>query len=709
MSTPYGEWSSPLDAKTVAEGGRGLSTVQLGGEHVYWLERRPDEGGRGVIVRQPLDGTTTESGEVTDITPESVDVRTLVHQYGGGDFLVEDGIVWFVALEDQRVYRLGADAVEVEADDQDAVEVDAEDQDVPDPEPITPEPPAGRSHRYADLTRSPGGTWLYAVRERHHEADGEPRNELVAIPSTGGEPIAVAEGHDFYAAPRVSPDGERLAYLRWDHPRMPWDGTELVVADRASDGTLEDGAVVMGGPAESVFDPQWHPSGALFAVSDRTGWWNLYALGSEPRSRRSRRSSDPHNCLEAAMAFGVPQWVFGLSTYAFLSDGRIATLVTDDGRTRLRFLEPAEDGTAGDGSSPVDGREWTLTEPQLPYTAYRPASLRSDGERLAFIAGQPTVPTSVVSWTPGTEPVAHRKAMTVDLGESFLSVPESVAFPTGDAVDADETVAHAHYYPPTNPDVSPPEDERPPVVVTVHGGPTSRSGATFDLETQFFTTRGIAVLDVNYRGSTGYGRAYRDALQGEWGVRDTLDCVNAVRYAARAGWVDPDRQAISGGSAGGYAVLAALAGYDTFDAGTSYYGVADLEALAAHTHKFESRYLDGLVGSLPAAADVYQERSPVHRADSITGALLLLQGGKDEVVPPAQAEAMMEALVDTGTPYAYLEFPEERHGFRDADNVARSLEAELAFYGEVFGFEPAGELDGVALLEGRYPESEDST
>ncbi|MFP9191358.1 S9 family peptidase [Natrialbaceae archaeon A-CW1-1] len=708
MSTPYGEWPSPLDAQTVAESGRGLSAVQIDGEHVYWLERRPDEGGRGVIVRQSLDGAAAESGDVTEVTPDSVDVRTLVHQYGGGDFLVDDGFVWFAALEDQRLCRLEVEAAEVEA----------EELDVPDPEAITPEPPADRSHRYADLTRTPDGRWLYAVRERHHEADSEPKNELVAIPSTGGEPIVVAEGHDFYGAPRVSPDGERLTYLQWDHPQMPWDGTELVVADRASDGTLEDGAVVMGGPAESVFDPQWHPSGALFAVSDRTGWWNLYVLGAEPRE------TDPRNCLEASMEFGVPGWVFALSTYAFLDDGRIATLVTDDGRTRLRFLEPAGDGipgagttgsgiaeddTAGDGSSPVDGREWTLGEPQLPYTAYRPASLRSDGERLAFIAGQPTEPTAVVSWTPGGEPVRHREAMTVDLEEAFVSVPESVAFPTGDAVDAEETVAHAHYYPPTNPDVEIPEDEHPPVVVTVHGGPTSRSRATLDLETQFFTTRGIAVLDVNYRGSTGYGRAYRDALQGEWGVRDTLDCVNAARYAARAGWVDPDRQAISGGSAGGYAVLAALAGYDTFDAGTSYYGVADLEALAAHTHKFESRYLDGLVGSLPEAADVYRERSPVHRADSITGALLLLQGGKDEVVPPAQAEAMIDALVDTGTPYAYLEFPEERHGFRDATNVSRALEAELAFYGEVFDFEPAGELDGVTLLEGRYPESGDST
>ncbi len=672
MSTPYGAWPSPLEADRVAESGRQLANVQLDGDWCYWLERRPAEGGRGVIMRSSLG----ESDAIEAITPDDVDVRTLVHQYGGGDFLVADGIVWFAALEDQRLYRQVVEG-----------------EEAGEPTPITPEPPSALGHRYADMARSPDGDWLYAVRERHLEGEPEPRNELVAIPESGGEPTIIAEGHDFYAAPRPSPDGTRLAYVRWDHPRMPWDGTELVVADcHLEDGPrLEGSETVVGGPEESVFDPQWHPDDGLYAVSDRTGWWNLYCLGTDPRR------GDLEHCYPAEMEFGVPQWVFGLSTYAFLEDGRIATLVIEDGRSWLGLLERSD-----------DGESWSLHKPELPFSAYGPASLRSNGETLTAIGGQPTRPTAVFSWTPSggrdggekPEPVSYRTAMDLELEAGYLAEPEPITFPTGDAVDADETEAYAHFYPPTNPDVDAPSGERPPVVVTVHGGPTSRSPATLSLTTQYFTSRGIAVLDVNYRGSTGYGRAYRDALAGQWGVRDTLDCINAARYAAREGLVDPDRQAISGGSAGGYAVLAALADDDTFDAGASYYGVADLEGLAADTHKFESRYLDGLVGPLPDARETYRDRSPVHNADGITAPLLLLQGGEDEVVPPSQAATMIDALAGNETPYAYVEFPEERHGFRDADNQARALEAEFAFYATVFGFEPADDLENVPLLEG---------
>ena len=717
MSTPYGEWPSPVDPGDVAAGGRGFAGVHIDDGYAYWLERRPSEGGRGVVCRAALGGSH-DTPDHEELTPEGFDVRTLVHQYGGGDFVVSDGVLVVASMDDQRLYRLPADGSG-------------------EPTPITPEPEEPLRLRYADVQVGPNSETVYAVRERHVGAETapEPVNELVRLPlypaeqtsSSDEESIpdatVVAAGHDFYAAPRPAPDGGQLAYLRWDHPNMPWDGTELVVvevdpdAEPDTDPVEGSSRIVAGGESESVCSPTWSPDGVLHAVSDRSGWWNLYRIEDGTLS----------NYYPADAEFGVPMWLLGLSTYAFLDDGRIVTLYTVDGEPSLRVLDTS---SANDESEASDRDEaessetegWRLTDPALPYTSFRPASIRSDGDRVVFVGHRPDAPSAVVEWSPAAEATEQRepdtdaetsqrgvrrlRESTDDaLNSAYVSTPESITFPTGDAVGADETTAYAHYYPPHNPDVTPPADdtERPPLVVTVHGGPTSRSEATLSMSTQFLTTRGIAVLDVNYRGSTGYGRAYRDALNGEWGVRDTLDCVNAARHAAAEGLADPDRLAISGGSAGGYAVLSALAFHDTFDAGASYYGVADLAALAAETHKFESRYLDGLVGPLPEAEDTYRERSPVYHAEGITAPLLLLQGGKDEVVPPAQAEAMIDALVENRTPYAYVEFPEERHGFRDADNIARAHEAEFGFYGDAFGFEPAGDITGVELLVGEQP------
>jgi len=708
MSTPYGEWPSPIAPEDVAEGGRGFADVRLADGRAYWLERRPSEGGRGVLCRTALGSGDREApedgdGAVTELTPAEFDARTLVHQYGGGDFAVTGDTLVAASMDDQRLYRLPADGSA-------------------NPVPITPEPAEPLALRYADPSVAPDGETVYAVRERHvgPGADDEPVNEIVRLPlrpesapSAGGDagaggdedraipdPTVVAAGSDFYAAPRPAPDGDRLAYLRWDHPNMPWDGTELVVADLDGSGEPVDGSqrVDLGGPNESVCSPAWSPEGVLHAVSDRTGWWNLYRIDG----------GDAENLCPADAEFGVPMWTLGISTYAFLDDGRIATLYTEAGEPSLRLLDPA---TAG------------LVDPDLPYSSFRPTSIRSDGDRVAFLGHRPDAPSAVVAWTPpdgdgadgaggaggsesdgaGGSTARLRESTDDPIDPAYVSTPRPVTLPTGDAVGADNAVAHAHYYPPHNPDVTPPEGELPPLVVTVHGGPTSRSDATLSASTQFLTTRGIAVLDVNYRGSTGYGRAYRDALDGEWGVRDTLDCVNGARYAADEGLADPDRLAISGGSAGGFAVLSALAFHDAFDAGASYYGVADLRALSEETHKFESRYLDGLVGPLPEADETYRERSPLTHAAGISAPLLLLQGGEDEVVPPAQAASMIDALVANETPYAYVEFPEERHGFRDADNIAQAHAVELAFYGEAFGFEPAGDLAGVALLVGAYP------
>ncbi len=658
--TPYGEWQSPVSAADVAADTLRLASVAVDDGSVYWLERRPDEEGRGVVVRADAD----EPNDPVEVTPEDADVRTLVHEYGGGDFAVQDGTVFYAAFADQRLYRLDGAA--------------------DDPEPITPEPETEHGLRYADVEISPDGERLYAVRERHErdDAEDEPVNELVTLPADGSQdPEVVASGHDFYSFPRLSPSGDRLAWTTWDHPRMPWDGTELHVATVADDGTPDDERVVMGGPDESVFQPGWSPDGQLHAVSDRTGWWNLYAVDAggdeEPRNRTPEEAE-----------FGVPQWSFGSATYAFLDDGRVAVVRNSEGEGSLCLLDADDELTAVD----------------LPYSAFPHARLAGDGETLAFVGGGPSTPPTVARWIPGSDaggtdatgPTDLRQSFSLDLPDGMLAEPQHVDVPTRDG----ETT-HAFYYPPTNADERAPEGEEPPLVTMVHGGPTSQTLPVAKLAIQFFTTRGFAVADVNYRGSTGYGRDYRDALQGQWGVIDTADVVDTAEHLADTGRADQNRLAITGGSAGGYAVLCALAFHDTFDAGASHYGVADLEALATGTHKFESRYLDGLVGPLPDSRDVYEARSPALHAGDIDAPLLLLQGGEDRVVPQEQAEDMVDALVETETPYTYALFPEERHGFRTADASRRALELELAFYGETFGFTPADEIPEIKLHEGQ--------
>lgn len=644
----YGTWPSPISAEMVASASIDFGHVALDSDAVYWRERRPDEDGRGVIVRN--DGNANE-----DVTPEAVNVRTLVHEYGGGDFAVQDGSVFFARYDDQRVYRQPVSG---------------------DPVAITPDPETERGLRYADFEMSGDGDRLYCVRENHdamadkgNDSVDEPVTTLVCIAVDGSEaPRVVASGHDFYAAPRLSPDGDCLAWLTWNHPRMPWDGTELHVADVAADGTLANERVVMGGPAEAVFQPAWRPDGMLHAVSDRTGWWNLY--------RREGDNWIPY-CEETA-EYGVPQWQFGLATYAFLDDGRVVTMVTRDGEQALEILSP-------DGSREV---------PDLPYAVFVP-QIRADGESVYVVGSGPATPESLLRWVPDENPVVLRRGSAVDLDEAYLSTPDHLNFPTRDGAEA-----YAFVYLPTNPTSTPPPDELPPLVVIAHGGPTSATHPSFDLGVQFFTSRGFVVVDVNYRGSTGYGRAYREALYGAWGTIDVEDCIDVARHLANEGQADSKRMAVKGGSAGGFVVLSALAFHDDLAAGTSYYGVADLERLVELTHKFESRYLDQLIGPYSDTADTYHARSPVHHADDIDASILLLQGADDQVVPLSQAEEMVAALEASGVRHDLAVFEDEQHGFRQAESRKRAHEAELAFYGEVFGFDPAADFPALDLSEG---------
>ncbi|TMG44187.1 MAG: S9 family peptidase [Chloroflexi bacterium] len=639
-TAPYGSWGSPITAEVLTRGSIDFRYLTASGDTLYWVEGRPNEDGRDVLVRRTADG------RIADAVPREFNTRTRVHEYGGGAVAVRGTSAVFSNFADQRLYRV---------DDGGA------------PVAITPET-AEASHRYADGVVAPDGAHLVCVRERH-EADGVV-NEIVSLPIDGSAPPRViVSGHDFFSTPRISPDGRHVAWLAWDDPNMPWDGTELFVAERRRDGTLADPVRIAGGREESVFQPAWSPDGTLHFVSDRTGWWNLY--------RARRGAIDALAPMEAE--FGLPQWAFGLSTYTFLGDGRVACFYTRDGRRQLALLR------AGD-------RRPTDIAPEFSFVSH-PTRL---GDKLAFIGGGDAEAHTIVVLDPATgstEVVRRSVADAVD--RKYISPARAIDFPT----DGGRT-AHALLYEPRNADFAAPADERPPLLVLSHGGPTSMTLGVLDLRIQFWTSRGFAVVDVNYGGSTGYGREYRKRLDGQWGVVDLADCVNAARYLADAGKVDGRRLAIRGGSAGGYTTLCALVFTDVFATGASYFGVADLAALARDTHKFEARYLDRLIGPYPDAEEIYRARSPVHFFDRLERPVIVFQGLDDKVVPPAQADMLVDALRRKRLPFAYLPFAGEGHGFRKAETVKRSLEAELFFYSAMLGF-PLGEKIAPVAIENR--------
>ena len=646
--TPYGAWASPISARDVAEGARRIDDVAAAGDRVYWIERRPDEGGRNVLVRRDPDGATDT------LTPPGYDVRSRVHEYGGGAFCLLGGAHAFVNFKDQRVYLAAGGP------------------------PTALTPPDGA--HYADLVLDPHRSRLIAVQERPDPAGGEPIAALVAIPlsSTASErpsdpppPAELVSGADFYSSPRLSPDGSKLAWLSWNHPDMPWDATELRLADLDDRGLPAAPRLVAGDdPAspEAVQQPSFDAQGRLTFISDRGGWWNLYRLDSGEATPLCPRNAE----------FGVPPWLFGMSTCAHTAAGIVAACC-EQGVWSLLLI-------------PSAGEPIPIPTPYTSITWLRSAT----PDTAIFLAAGPDRHAELVRLhLPTTDPPQLEVLATTGPAPDprYLSTGHPIDFPS-----AGGRRAYALFYPPKNDDAVPPAGTGPPLIVKSHGGPTSAAEHVYDPGVQFWTSRGFAVVDVNYGGSTGHGRAYRESLRDRWGIVDVEDCTAAAEALATRGKVDPAQLLIRGGSAGGYTTLAALAFKDTFAAGASHYGVADLAALARDTHKFESRYLDRLVGPYPERSDLYDERSPLSARDRFSCPVIFFQGAEDRIVPPNQAEAMVEALRATGVPVAYLLFEGEQHGFRRAGNIVRALEAELSFYGQVLGFMPAGGIEPVTLL-----------
>ncbi len=636
-TAPYGTWKSPLSAQRIAAGSKPLAAPQIVGGRAYWLEVLVAEGGRVAIVR----GEPHHARQI--VTPAPFNVRSRVHEYGGGASLVAGGAIYFSNFADNLVYVQEGDAA---------------------PVALT----ADNRLRHADFVLDALRKRLIAVRE-DHTRDGEEASNMIATIALGapGESRVLASGFDFYAAPRLSPDGRQLAWLCWNHPHMPWEGTEVWLADFDAGGGLANPRRVAGGADEALCQPRWSPRGELFVVSDRSGWWNLYRLGGHKLEAVCPMSAE----------FGQPMWVFGQSSYVFTGDDEIVAVCIENGLARLLQIGLGK-GTAEPIATPFNDIDDLVADDACVLAIAASATEADQLVRIDLASGAHEVLARSVGELP-------------DAG--YLSTAEPIEYPS-----ANGRTAHAFFYPPRNSDFAAPAGELPPLLVCGHGGPTGMSSGSLRLAYQFWTSRGFAVLDVNYGGSTGFGRAYRELLKGQWGVVDVEDCVAGARNLAAQGLVDPDRMAIRGGSAGGFTTLSALAFHDVFKAGASYYGVSDLKALDDDTHKFESRYNAWLIAPPPERDRLYAERSPAQHASRIACPVIFFQGMDDQVVPPAQSQMMVAALKARGVPVAYLEFEGEGHGFRRKENVQRALEAEASFYAQVFGFELADDIEPVEII-----------
>jgi dipeptidyl aminopeptidase/acylaminoacyl peptidase len=645
QSAPYGSWSSPITSDLIVSSSIGLGAILHDGTDVFWIESRPQEQGRSVVVRRTGEGTST------DITPpvqadgqDVFNVRTRVHEYGGGAYLVSDGIVYFCNDKDQRIYRQKIGEL---------------------PVAITQPPQQEMGLRYADGVKDATRERMIWVREDHTTGARQPVNTLISIRLDGAGAQAVLQsGRDFYSNPRISPDGLSLAWLEWEHPNMPWIGCELWVGRFNPAGAIISKRLVAGGNDESVFQPEWSPDGVLYFISDRLAvesdhgrWWNLYRIKGDP----STDGSIVEAVHPLAAEFGQPQWTFRMSTYAFESVGQLICSYVQDAIYRMMTIDVQ-----------------SLRATQIDSVYSEISDVCASRGHVYFRGGSYTSPTAIVDLEIVSGRITVLKLSStqdVERMRAYISEPKSVTFPTGNGLKA-----HGVFYPPRNPDFVAPRGELPPLIVHSHGGPTAAASSTLNLQTQFWTSRGFAVLDVNYGGSTGYGREYRLRLQGQWGIVDVEDCVNGAKHVAEMGEVDGENWAVSGGSASGFTTLAALTFRKEFKTGASYYGVSDLEALAKDTHKFESHYLDGLVGPYPECKDLYEARSPIHSARLLSVPVVFFQGAEDKIVPPQQAEEMVSSMRKRGTPFLCLLFDGEQHGFRRAENIRRALDAELYFY-----------------------------
>lgn len=634
QTQPYGTWESPITADELCRKIVGFGCVQVVDDALYWLESNPDNHNHQVLYRRTADGVTEQ------LVPNDFNIGSRVHEYGSGACWMHHNTIFAVKRSDQRIYRFNAP-------NQDLM-------------PITPEPTTPGGFRYADGVVMPDGLRMYCVRE-YHNGQQYPANELVMIPTDGRQvPQIVFGDSDFVSSPCISPDGTRLAWVSWDFPHMPWDSTRLHVATIQGDGTLCDVTIIAGGKDISVSQPRWNHQGVLHFISDESGWWNIYAC----------KDNEVKSLTPMAAEFCGPPWGFGMKTYDFFAEGAMACCYEQAGVSTLAILKP-------------NGTELKA----LPCELTAIGSVQVMGDQHLIVTGaSPTQLTKLIRMkVDGTQTKTLKQITALSLSDSMMSIGEPIQFPT-----TDNAIAHAYFYPPKHTDYTAPDHERPPLVVCSHGGPTAHCGNTYSLAIQYWTSRGIAVVDVNYRGSSGYGRHYRQALYGYWGVRDVEDCIAAVTALAETDRIDPQRVAIRGGSAGGYTTLCGLTFHDTFAAGASYFGVSDVAALAADTHKFESHYIDQLIGTDLNAKDHAYHRSPIHFTDQITTPVILFQGTEDKVVPPNQAEKMAMALKNKNIPHALFLFDGEPHGFIQPKNNITALESELSFYGQVFHFKPHG-------------------
>ncbi|MEA3288220.1 MAG: S9 family peptidase [Candidatus Marinimicrobia bacterium] len=632
---PYGTWKSPVSSESLVESSLRLGQINIDHDKICWTEGRPSEKGRTALMEW------SEKQGSREISHVDWDIRTRAHEYGGGAFLADKSRRFYIDNQDQQLYEILATG---------------------DRKLLT----GTDKFRYADPVLDEERDQLYAVGEDHSDPN-EVRNMLLKVSLDGsGSQLVIAEGHDFYSNPQISPDGHKLLFLTWDHPHMPWDGTQLWLGDLDKTGNISHLELIAGVEAESVFQPRWDPNGDIYFISDRNGWWNLVEY-----------SQGITRCiLEMKAEFGLPQWIFGMSTYAVLNSGELVAAYRDLSGSQLIRINAASGN---------------YTAIELPYSDID--QVRGSGDMISFIGHTRDQPGEIVAMDlySGKSQVL-RKASETDLDDIYISSAEMITFEPRPG-----ELTYAWYYPPLNPDYQAPPAEKPPLIVLSHGGPTGYSSGAFSLIVQYWTTRGFAIVDVNYSGSTGFGRKYRQRLVGNWGIRDVEDCAAAAAHLVDEGKVDPERLIIKGGSAGGYTTLAALTFTDVFKAGASYYGVGDLELLTRDTHKFESRYLDRLVGAYPAEKQLYRERSPINHTEQLDCPVIFLQGLDDPVVPPNQAETMVEALRAKGIPVAYVPFEGESHGFRQASTIIRAIESEFYFYAKIFGIEPADSLDGIEI------------